>query len=198
MNFLDDGARLLHISIFIRPIYANITERGARPNLNMKTVELPPVQIILRQVLNAGITIEHSEMPNLLKIQRAEEQGNNIISQTRKAEIYLQKINGIDHIMVYDMPIIKHGFSPHIQLSNPTHRELSLCITIDRDSSLFRAHARGRGKRTPPEPRHAPLCARHPVGVRFLTRHSGRALEAPAGPPRAGGEWSTLPAPFGL
>ena len=112
MNFLDDGARLLHISIFIRPIYANITERGARPNLNMETVELPPVQIILRQVLNAGITIELAKMPYLLKLQRAEEQGNHIISQARKAEINLQKINGIDHIVVYDIPIIEHDFSP--------------------------------------------------------------------------------------
>ena len=34
--------------------------------------------------------------------------------QARKAEINLQKINRIDHIMVYDMPIIKHGFSPLI------------------------------------------------------------------------------------
>ena len=32
--------------------------------------------------------------------------------QARKAEINLQKINRIDHIMVYDMPIIEHDFSP--------------------------------------------------------------------------------------
>lgn len=114
MNFLDDGARLLHISIFIQSPYANITERGARPDLDMETAELPPMQIILRQMLNAGITIELAKVPYLLKLQRAEEQGNHIISQARKAEINLQKINRIDHIMVYDMPIIKHGFSPLI------------------------------------------------------------------------------------
>ena len=42
---------------------------------------ITPMQIILRQVLNAGITIELAKLPYLLKLQRAEEQGNHIISQ---------------------------------------------------------------------------------------------------------------------